>query len=88
MTLSPDDYSRHTMHNAEEVLSSSECCCTYCLAWFPPSEVHWAGREDTAMCPRCGIDAVIGSSSGLPIDDTQFLEGIKQTYHTPIGFGE
>lgn len=43
--------------------------CFYCLKIFHPSEITiWI--EDiagTAMCPHCGIDSVIGKSSGYPI---------------------
>jgi hypothetical protein len=48
--------------------------CFYCLAIFPASEViDWVGEEqaasgdltkgDSALCPRCGIDAVLPSSA-------------------------
>jgi len=37
---------------------------------------EWEGVDQTALCPRCGIDAVIGSKSGFPIT-TEFLETMK-----------
>ena len=45
------------------------CGCFYCLEIFNPKELEeWEGKkEDTAICPRCGIDSVIGKSSGFPI---------------------
>jgi len=44
----------------------------YCGAIFSPKEVkEWVDEEEgvsqTALCPRCGIDAIIGSKSGYPI---------------------
>ena len=59
------------------ILSSELCGCFHCLAIFPPSEItDWIDeRQDeteiddvgqTAICPRCGIDSVIGSNSGYP----------------------
>jgi hypothetical protein len=33
-----------------------------------PSEIEeWTDEGKTAMCPRCGIDSVIGSASGFPM---------------------
>lgn len=29
--------------------------------------------ENTALCPHCGIDALIGDASGLPVTDAAFL---------------
>jgi hypothetical protein len=50
------------------LVQSTECGCFYCLELFQPVEVlNWVDDNDTALCPRCGIDAVIGSSSGFPI---------------------
>jgi hypothetical protein len=28
---------------------------------------NYLAVEDTAMCPRCGIDSVIGSASGIDL---------------------
>jgi hypothetical protein len=58
-----------------EILRESEVCgCFYCLEIFPPSEIEeWTDDEDTALCPKCGIDSVIGSVSGYPIE-REFLK--------------
>lgn len=59
-----------------EVTSSERCGCFYCKRIFPPSEIkEWVDKkrhdkEHTALCPYCGIDSVIGSKSGYPIDET------------------
>jgi len=39
---------------------------------FPPAAIEeWIDEVDgvgtTAICPRCGIDSVIGSSAGFPM---------------------
>jgi len=72
---------RHSMHNRDAILSSEQCGCFYCGAIFSPMAVkdwtdEWEGVDQTALCPRCGIDAVIGSKSGYPIT-TEFLETMK-----------
>jgi hypothetical protein len=38
-----------------------------------------AKREQSAMCPKCGIDSVIGSNSGYPIT-TEFLTRMKERW--------
>jgi hypothetical protein len=68
---------RHCIRHREEVLGSEQCGCFYCLAIFPPSEIEcwidpWEEVGQTALCPRCEIDSVIGSASGYPITE-EFL---------------
>ena len=37
---------------------------------FGTGEIRsWIDKAQTALCPRCGIDAVIGAASGFTIDD-------------------
>lgn len=66
---------RHASHHKAEVRGSRLCGCFYCLETFPPSDIaEWVGRPaDTALCPKCGIDSVIGSRSGYPVGDRGFL---------------
>lgn len=61
----------HCKHNKEEILASENCVCFYCAAHFKPAEiVKWVDKGgETALCPECGIDAVIGDKSGLDIDE-------------------
>lgn len=69
------------MHR-EDVLGSTVCGCFYCCAEFEPGEIReWVdeggqGVGQTALCPRCGIDAVIGSASGYPITQ-EFLQRMR-----------
>jgi len=72
---------RHSSNHREEILASAVCGCFYCISLFPPSKVkHWTDTwEDvgqTALCPECGIDAVIGAESGYPIR-REFLEQMR-----------
>ena len=60
----------HSEHNRPEVLASEQCGCFCCGAIFPPSAVwNWLDHKEphTAFCPACGINAVLGDASGLPI---------------------
>jgi hypothetical protein len=48
----------------------------------PSDIVHWtaerSGRK-TALCPKCGIDSVLGSASGFPIT-VDFLQKMRAAY--------
>lgn len=75
---------RHSFFHRDEVLRSERCGCFYCQRTFTPAEVrHWVDEEDgvgmTALCPHCGIDAVIGSASGLPLTP-EFLTAMKRRW--------
>jgi hypothetical protein len=72
----------HCSNHRSEVLSSSKCGYFYCLAvYFPSAIVKWidvdeSGEGQTAICPRCGIDSVIGDSSGFEVTPS-FLKRMK-----------
>jgi hypothetical protein len=64
---------KHCGWNRQELFASDRCGCFCCCAVFKATEItEWIDEDDegigqTAMCPRCGIDSVIGSASGFPI---------------------
>lgn len=72
-----EDYSHILAHanssrHREQILSSELCGCFYCCAIFSPSEItKWVETQEgigqTATCPKCRVDSVIGSASGYPI---------------------
>jgi hypothetical protein len=52
----------------KDILNSKICGCFYCLNIFSPNEIQdWVeepedcprGSGKTALCPNCGIDAVL-----------------------------
>lgn len=52
----------------EEMLSSEKCGCYKCLKVFSPDKIdEWWDDDQTAVCPYCGIDSVVGSASGYSI---------------------
>lgn len=57
------DYMPYVTGNMPAVLQSTNCSCCYCLRTYPASEVTKWCREKkgkkTALCPMCGIDAVV-----------------------------
>lgn len=63
---------RHCIRHRTELFASERCGCFYCGAVFAPAEIaewtdEWQGVGQTALCPHCGIDSVIGSESGYPL---------------------
>ncbi len=58
----------HSSKHREELSESDLCGCFYCEKTFRPAEIaEWIDDDQTALCPRCGIDAVIGSAAGYPL---------------------
>jgi hypothetical protein len=53
--------------NKLKLQNDNICGCFYCLNIFNPNEIEIWIFEETAICPYCGIDSVIGESSGFPI---------------------
>ncbi len=76
------DAHKHSIRHRDEILRSAECGCFYCCRAFAPAQItDWvkdgpSESEQTALCPFCGIDSVIGSDSGYPID-VDFLRRMK-----------
>ena len=74
----PDFISAHewAFANQENLDKSDLCGCFYCLKIFLPSKIKDWVREkprETALCPYCGIDSVLGSASGYLIT-IEFLQ--------------
>lgn len=68
---------KRSIYHRDEIMTSEQCGCFNCLKIFRPEEItHWTDGDDTALCPHCGIDSVIGSESGYPITKT-FLEQMQ-----------
>jgi hypothetical protein len=60
--------------------ASTRCACFFCFRAFAASEIKaWIDADTTALCPGCGVDAVLGNASGLSISDG-FLRKMHQHY--------
>lgn len=77
---------RYSSNHKPELENDSICGCFYCGRIFNPSEIEeWivadnpCDRRGTAICPHCGIDSVIGESSGYPITD-EFLSAMNRIW--------
>ena len=73
----------YSNNHKEALQHDNKCGCFYCLTIFDPKEItEWleydnpCDRYGTAICPYCGIDSIIGESSGFPITK-EFLQKMK-----------
>ena len=77
------DAHKTSIRHKDLIMRSQKCGCFHCLAIFEPSEIMaWTNTSEpeakhTALCPECGIDSVIGSESGYPINK-DFLTSMQQ----------
>jgi hypothetical protein len=82
----------HTLNNRTELEASSVCGCCACMEIFEPAEiVAWSGLDmsnfndvdatnaETAICPKCGSESLIGSRAGYNINPS-FLSRMNQAW--------
>lgn len=83
--MADPDYIRahkHSSQHRDELLRSDVCGCFYCLEIYSPVEIDvWVDEDENdigqcALCAKCGIDSVIGSASGYPINK-EFLRKMQ-----------
>ncbi len=75
------DAHQHSSNNRDALTASVEVGCFYCCEVYPPSLVNdWTDEGATAMCPKCGIDSVIGDASGFPVTDKAFLKAMNEVW--------
>lgn len=81
MTYSKEDLKRaHTLSyaNRSRLAHAGACGCFYCLKVFTPDQIiDWSldTPDETAICPYCGIDSVIGDNEGYRLTD-DFLKAM------------
>lgn len=77
---------KHCTNHKNSLSNDDLCGCFYCLEIFSPKEItEWIGdKEGSAMCPYCGIDSVIGESSGYPITK-KLLKRMSEYWFDDIG---
>ena len=79
-----DAHSHCALHRTE-IEASAVCGCFYCMEIFQPEQINrWlsdkinCGHDETAFCPNCDIDSVIGSASNYPVSDLNFLKQMNE----------
>jgi hypothetical protein len=59
----------HASRHRAEIQASARCGCYFCFHTFLHTEIKaWVDSDQTALCPACGIDAVIGDASKHRLD--------------------
>lgn len=75
-----EEIHQHSHNNKEEIAKSKTCGCFYCKEIFAPSEIKsWLKKENTALCPYCTIDSVLGDACGVQITN-KLLEEMHKFY--------
>ena len=68
--------------NKNRIRSAKVCGCFCCMKMFAPDlVVDWSldTPDETAICPYCGIDSVIGDNEGFPLTET-FLKTMYEEW--------
>ena len=69
----------HASKHRVELEASDQCGCYFCFRIFKTATIKlWIDADQTALCPHCGIDSVVGSAY-VKIGD-QFLRKMH-THH-------
>lgn len=76
----------HASGHRDEIQASGRCGCYFCFHTFPNTQIKvWIDANQTALCPACGLDAVIGDASKHRLDDkflrqmhTRFFSSTKR----------
>ena len=69
---------QHASRHRAALEASARCACFFCFRAFPTSEIKaWIDDNSTALCPGCGVDAVLGDASIASISDG-FLRKMHQ----------
>lgn len=63
-----------SIYNWSQLKIEQQCGCFFCRSIFNSKEITSYLSEGTALCPYCGIDSVIGESSGFPITEKLLAE--------------
>lgn len=73
-----------TIKNRTVIEQSSRCGCYYCTRTFTPDTIVEWTKDNSAICPHCGIDAVVPDASGLPIGGDQLAEMYDHWFGTHV----
>ena len=86
-----DRLHHHSFRNEKQIKNSRVCGCFYCGNIFKPEEIVEWWEDDrrgnpTAVCPKCGVDAVLGDDCGVEI--TQSLLELMHLEWFEEGIGD
>ncbi len=74
---------KYSNNHREELSHDKKSGCFYCLKIFSPKKIkRWIDNNQTALCPYCDIDSIIGESSGFPITKSFLKQMHKYWFQT------
>ncbi|WP_034536353.1 hypothetical protein [Carnobacterium inhibens] len=78
MVFNADKIIKQAYKNKDSIVKSDCCGCYNCTKLFTPNKVEeYVDNGQTAICPYCGMDSVIGTNMGYNIT-TNFLKQLKK----------
>jgi hypothetical protein len=73
---------KKTRLNRSSLVKSASCGCFYCFSEFLFDQiVEWIDDHETALCPYCGVDAVLGF--GTQNTDQELLHEMHDRWFKP-----
>lgn len=71
-----EELAKYNRNHKETLQNNKEAGCYYCNSIFPTDKiVEWCDKGSTALCPNCGIDAVI------PNENSELTHAILTEMH-------
>jgi len=62
------DSSKYSAHNKTQLLGAQTAACYYCMKTFSTQDIlEYIKAGDTALCPECGVDAVLADNLGFDL---------------------
>lgn len=86
VVFSKDDLEKahlHASNNEIEIVKSDKCACFFCRQVYSARKIQdWINDERgiSAICPECGIDAVVGDASGISLEKP-ILKALNLAYY-------
>ena len=66
--INPEDAANESSHNHAAIDNGIPCGCYFCLSVFDGGEISkWTDEGTTAVCPICGVDAVLPGVTDMEI---------------------
>jgi len=76
------DLHKKSKRNRSSLSKSMICGCFYCFNEFPFDQIaEWIDDGETALCPYCGVDAVLGFGSETA--DQELLHEMHDRWFKP-----
>ena len=73
----------HSFKNKEEISKSVDCYCFHCFKIYASNEIEYYLSEkdgkETALCPYCLCDTVIGDACGYELTD-ELIDALAYKY--------